>query len=83
MEQNHHAVQTYAHRELGNPTLAVRSGGGERRRGDVTGTNNNVNGDVGEEVGGRAGCGFVGLCYRVIAYRAQPVLSAPDVNGWG
>jgi hypothetical protein len=69
---------TYAYREFGNPTFVVYSGGGERRRSDVT-----ANGDVGEEDDVRAGCGFVGLCYRVIAYRAQAVLSAADVNDWG
>lgn len=39
-----------------------------------------VNGDVGEE---EAGCLVVGLCYRIIAYRAQAVLSPADVNDWG
>lgn len=47
---------TYAYREFGNPTFVVHSGGGERRRSDVT-----ANGDVGEEADVRAGCGFVDL----------------------
>lgn len=69
----------------------VNSGGGERRetrdersrarrRGDGTAS---VNGDVGEQDRWWAGCRVPVVCYRVIAYRAQAVLSPTDVNDWG